>query len=87
MTGGLKANVYPLGDDYALFQPDDPGNWFAIKDFLLKQPETLKVTVDSQDYFPQKSSGGNEPSKKSKKKNKRSKESGGKKPKAKKDEL
>ena len=50
-TGGIQAKPYAVEDDQILFTQED-GNTMQLKDFILEQPEVLKWTYNSRDYYP-----------------------------------
>ena len=73
--GGVKVSFYNIEADKLMCSLQKGWEGQSVRDFLLEQPETSKVTWDSQEYNPVDalSGGGLPPKKKKAKKAKKAK--------------
>ena len=53
ISGGQRGEFYPIGDNQLLVSTQKGWEASAIRDFLLEQPQVVKVRWDSSDYYPE----------------------------------
>jgi Chaperone for wingless signalling and trafficking of LDL receptor len=51
-SGSLQANVFNIGDSKILLSVDKGWMLGDVIKFVMSRPETVKVTLDSKDYYP-----------------------------------